>query len=71
MKLTHDTKTGLAILHLADWNIKINAEAIPDLLFLAENIVEKGVKGQNTATAREVLLQIATRALETANGGTK
>ena len=69
MKLTHDTKTGLAILHLADR--KINAEAIPDLLFLAENIVEKGVKGQNTATAREVLLQIATRALETANGGTK
>ena len=29
-------------------------------------IQEKGVKGQNTHTAREVLLQIATRAMEKA-----
>jgi hypothetical protein len=63
MKLTYDTTT--AVLHLADRII--NAEAIPDLLFLAESIIEKGVKGQNTHTAREVLLQIATRAMETAN----
>jgi hypothetical protein len=64
MKVIYNTSDDTAILQMDDR--KINAEAIPDLLFLAESIIEKGVKGQNTHTAREVLLQIATRAMEKA-----
>lgn len=61
MKVIYNTSDDTVILQMDDR--KINAEAIPDLLFLAENIIEKGVKGQNTHTAREVLLEIATRAV--------